>query len=303
MTSGRGRNVGASVRARLGNLARDQGLALDYLLNRYAVERLLHRLSCSTYRDSFALKGATLLRVWSESTLRPTRDVDLLGFGPPDVDSVASTVREICDVSVPDDGITFRPGTIVATRIKDDAEYEGVRVRLRAELDAAKIPVQIDVGFGDAVEPREDQYPVLLEGLPTPNLRVYPREAVIAEKVQAMVDLGLANSRMKDFWDVDQLTRTFTFGGAEMLAAVRATFERRRTLVPDHPPVCLTAAFSGDANKRKQWTAFLNRTSLPGAPLADVVEHVARFALPLFGAIHDGPRLEVWNAGGPWRAR
>ena len=303
MTSGRGRNVGASVRARLGNLARDQGVAFDYLLNRYAVERLLHRLSCSPYRDSFVLKGATLLRLWSASSFRPTRDVDLLGFGPSDLDDVARRVREICDTSVPDDGISFRGDTIVATRIKDDAEYEGVRVRLQAELAGARIPVQIDVGFGDAVQPREDSYPVLLEDFAAPDLRIYPREAVVAEKVQAMVDLGLANSRMKDFWDVQQLARAFDFDGADMLDALRATFERRRTPVPERTPACLTAAFSADPDKHKQWTAFLKRTSLPVAPLPQVIDDVSRFVLPLFEAVHDGPELAGWDPGGPWRRR
>ena len=303
MTSGRGRNVGASVRARLGNLARDQGVAFDYLLNRYAVERLLHRLSCSPHRDSFVLKGATLLRLWSASTFRPTRDVDLLGFGPSDLDDVARRVREICDTPVPDDGIVFRGDTIVVTRIKDDAEYEGVRVRLLAELASARIPVQIDVGFGDAVQPREDSYPVLLEDFDAPDLRIYPREAVVAEKIQAMVDLGLANSRMKDFWDVQQLARALSFDGAETLDALRATFERRRTTVPEDAPICLSAAFSTDPDKRKQWTAFLKRTSLPIAPLPQVVDDVSRFVLPLFEAVHDGPELDVWRPGGPWRTR
>lgn len=303
MTNGRGRNVGASVRARLGNLARAQGVAFDYLLNRYAVERLLYRLSCSTHRDNFVLKGATLLRVWSASAFRPTRDVDLLGFGSSDLDDVAARVREICATSVPDDGIVFRGDTIVATRIKDDAEYEGVRLRLQAELAGARIPVQIDVGFGDVAQPHEDTYPVLLEELAAPNLRIYPREAVVAEKVQAMVDLGLANSRMKDFWDVQQLARAFSFDGAEMLDALRATFERRQTRVPEHAPVCLTAAFSTDPDKHKQWTAFLKRTSLPIAPLPQVVDDVSRFVLPLFEATHDGPELTAWDAGGPWRTR
>jgi hypothetical protein len=157
------------------------------MLNRYAVERLLHRLSCSPHREGFVLKGATLLRVWSTSSIRPTRDLDLLGFGPSDLDDVARRGREICDAPVPDDGITFRGDTIVATRIKDDAEYEGVRVRLQAELAGATIPVQIDVGFGDAAQPREDSYPVMLED----------------------------------------------FAGAEMLDALRATFERRARRVAE----------------------------------------------------------------------
>lgn len=249
------------------------------------------------------LKGATLLRVWSESSFRPTRDVDFLGVGPSGVDDVADRIREICNVSVSDDGITFVAGTMVATRIKDDAEYEGVRVRLHAKLAGAMIPVQIDVGFGDAVRPREDIYPVLLEDFAAPSLRTYRREAVVAEKIHAMVDLGLANSRMKDFWDVDQLARHFQFDGNEMLDALRATFERRRTPVPERAPVGLTLAFSADADKQKQWAAFLKRTTLTGAPLSMVVADTARFVLPLLAAIHHGPQLEAWAAGGPWQTR
>jgi predicted nucleotidyltransferase component of viral defense system len=295
--------MAASVRARLANLARAQGVAFDYVLNRYAVERLLHRLSSSTHRGSFVLKGATLLRVWSPSSLRPTRDVDFLGFGPAELDDVAGRVREICETTVPDDGITFRGDTIVAARIKDDAEYEGVRVRLQAELAGARIPVQIDVGFGDAVQPREERYPVLLENFEAPSIRTYPRATVIAEKVHAMVDLGLTNSRMKDFWDIDQLARQFDFDGREMLDALRATFERRGTPVPTLAPVGLTPAFFADADKLKQWKAFLRRTSLSGTPLPQLIEELSRFILPLFEAAHGGPDLDAWAAGGPWRSR
>ncbi len=303
MTGGKGRDMGASVRARLKNLAREQGVAFDYLLNRYAVERLLHRLSHSTHRNGFVLKGATLFRLWSASSLRPTRDVDFLAFGSSELRAIATRVREICETSVPDDGIVFLTDTIVASRIKDDTEYEGVRVRLQATVAGARIPVQIDVGFGDAVEPGEGMFPLLLEGFAAPAVRVYPREAAIAEKVQAMVDLGLANSRMKDFWDVQQLTREFSFEAVKMLAALRATFDRRRTPVPETTPACLTASFSSEPSKARQWTAFLNRSSQPTTPLVEVVDDVARFAGPLFLAIHGGPELSVWEAGGPWRAK
>ena len=241
--------------------------------------------------------------MWSASSLRPTRDVDLLGFGTAELEDVAGRIREICSTPVLDDGITFRGETIVAARIKDDAEYEGVRVRLQAELASAQIPVQIDVGFGDAVQPREDRYPVLLEDFEPPSIRTYPRAAVVAEKIHAMVDLGLTNSRMKDFWDVDQLARQFEFDGTEMLDALRATFERRGTPVPEHAPVGLTPAFFADVDKLKQWKAFLKRTSLSGAPLPQLVEELSRFILPLFEAVHGGPELDAWAAGGPWRTR
>lgn len=160
--TGPGRNLGASVRARLLDLSRKRGEQLEYVLNRYATERLLHRLSCSEMRDDFVLKGATLLRIWSAGEYRPTRDVDFLGFGSPDLEGVAKHIRDLCDVVVPDDGIVFLARTVKAERIKEDQEYEGVRVRLEAVLAGAKIPVQIDIGFGDAVHPVEEDYPVLL---------------------------------------------------------------------------------------------------------------------------------------------
>jgi predicted nucleotidyltransferase component of viral defense system len=299
--TGRGRNVGASIRARLLNLSRERGEQLEYVLNRYATERLLHRLSSSTMRDELVLKGAALLRVWSAGEYRPTRDVDFLGFGSSALEDVAKKIRELCEVEVPDDdGIIFRAATVVAERIKEDQEYEGVRVRVEALLAGAKIPLQLDIGFGDAVCPIEEDYPVLLAGSAVPRLRVYPREAVVAEKVQAMVHLGIANSRMKDFFDVDHLARSFAFDGSSLLAAVRATFERRITEIPTSAPVAITAAFSSDPNKQMQWKAFLRRTEASVAALDDVVRSISRFVLPLFEARHGGAMVEVWPSGGPW---
>lgn len=303
MSGGRGRDIGASVRARLLELARHRGIPFELVLNRYAIERLLYRLACSARRDEFVLKGATLLQIWSSAPYRPTRDVDLLGFGSPELDDVAAKIRELCVVPVPDDGITFDAATVEATRIKDDDEYEGVRVRLQASLAAARIPVQIDVGFGDAVTPLEHDYPVLLPGSPTPHLRIYPREAVVAEKAQAMVDLGLANSRMKDFYDVDHLARHFDFDGAALLDAVRATFGRRHTPIPEGPPTALTSTFAEAADKQRQWHAFLARSGIAATPLPEVVERIAALVLPIFDASRGTRELDTWRAGGPWSER
>jgi predicted nucleotidyltransferase component of viral defense system len=300
--TGRSRNIGASVRARLSTRSKEHDEEFDYVLNRYATERLLHRLSCSEMRDDFVLKGATLLRVWAAGEYRPTRDVDFLAFGSHDLEQVASRIRALCEVDVPDDGIVFHARTVKAERIKEDQEYEGVRVRLEAVLDRARIPMQIDIGFGDAVQPVEEDYPVLLPGSATPRLRVYPREAVVAEKVQAMVHLGLANSRMKDFYDVDHLAHSFAFDGTSLLAAVQATFERRATVIPMNAPLALTATFSNDASKQTQWKAFLRRTSLPAARLEDVVQSISRFVVPVFEAHHDGQAPSAWPRGGPWAA-
>ena len=296
----RGRNIGASIRARLLELARSRGEAFDYVLNRYAVERLLIRVAASPHRSDLVLKGATLLRVWSMDGHRPTRDVDFLGFGSSALDDVRRMIRDLCDVEVPDDGITFDARTIVTERIKPDEEYQGVRARLDAVLAAAKVPVQIDIGFGDAVSPVEDDYPVLLDGSSTPRLRIYPREAVIAEKVQAMVHLGMVNSRMKDFFDVEQLARHFDFEGAAMVDALRATFRRRQTAMPASAPLALTEAFANDSGKLTQWNAFVRRTGLIAAPLADVITAIGRFVVPILAASDDGASLGRWPAGGPW---
>ena len=294
------RNLAASIRARLLDLSRNRGEAFDYALNCYATERLLHRLSCSSRRNEFVLKGATLLRAWLADEHRPTRDVDFLAFGSSEIDDVTAVIRELCDASVPDDGIVFLAGTVTADRIKDNDEYEGVRVRLEAKLAGAKIPMQIDIGFGDAVDPVDEDYPVLLSDLEAPRIRAYPRESVVAEKLQAMVDLGLANSRMKDFYDLDHLARGFDFQGQTLLAAIRATFGRRRTPIPTTAPVALTSTFTEDKTKQTQWRAFLRRIALPVTALDDVVATLSSFILPVFAAIRKDLTLGIWRAGGPW---
>ena len=277
----RTRDVGASVRSRLLNLARDRGQPFDLVITRYALERLLYRLSESAHRNRFALKGAMLITTWFADPHRPTRDLDLLGFGDSAEESILSVFREVCGMSM-DDGITFEIDNLRIERIREELEYGGLRLRTVANLSRARINVVIDVGFGDAVEPglEEIEFPVLLES-PAPRLRAYPRETVIAEKFQAMVHLGRANSRMKDFYDVWVLSKAYGFDPDRLAKAIAATFERRGTAIPSEVPDALTSEFARDASKRRQWDAFVRELAAGPASLEIVVSDLAAFLMPM----------------------
>lgn len=196
------RNIGASVRARLQNLSRETGQSFELILTRFALERLLYRLSTSAYAERFVLKGAMLLTSWFEEPHRATRDLDLLGFGDPSPDAMVEAFKKILATDV-DDGVTFDSDALRVDQIREKLEYGGLRLRTTASISGARIAVTVDIGFGDALEPGAEliDYPSMLD-LPTPRLRAYARETVIAEKFQAMVALGRANSRMKDFYDI-----------------------------------------------------------------------------------------------------
>lgn len=298
------RNPAASVRDRLLHLARERREEFQAILTRYAVERLLYRLSVSKYRGQFLLKGAMLFFVWSGQLYRPTRDLDLLGTGENSIPRMKKLFGEICKVPVDDDGLKFLTGTIRGTRIRENEEYEGVRLTLTARLAAARIPVQVDIAFGDAVksEPKEAEFPTLL-ALPAPRLKIYPREAVVAEKFQTMVAFGIANSRMKDFSDIWTLARAFPFEGAALAEAIAATFERRHTTLPTTPPLALTPEFSQDRPKQTQWKAFLERGQLSpnGHTLTDVITLLRDFLMPPTVAAATGNPFKMrWPAGGPW---
>lgn len=255
------RNVGASVRQRLLNLARASGQPLELLLTRYALERLLHRLSLSAHRERFVLKGALLLTTWFDEPHRATRDLDLLGYGDPSDESLLAVFREVMGIPC-DDGVSFDIARLQVQPIREELEYGGSRLRTTAALAGARIPVVVDIGFGDAIEPgAEDiELPVLLE-MPSPRLRAYPQETVIAEKVHAMVVLGLANSRMKDYYDVWMLTSALDLDPERLRRAVVATFERRNTAIPLALPDGLSEAFAEDSGKLRQWEAFARNLS------------------------------------------
>ena len=265
------RNVGASVRQRLLNLAKARGQPLELLLTRYALERLLHRLSLSPHRERFVLKGALLLTTWFDEPHRATRDLDLLGFGDPSEDALLAVLREVMMIAV-DDGVSFDTTKLKIQPIREDLDYGGSRLSTTALLSGARIPIVVDVGFGDAIEPgAEDiELPVLLD-MPSPRLRAYPLETVIAEKLHAMVTLGMANSRMKDFYDVWMLTRAFTLDPNRLRRAVDATFARRDTSLLASVPEGLSDAFAADPGKQAQWHAFARNLSTSRPGLDEVV--------------------------------
>lgn len=272
------RNMGASVRARLLNIAKKRNQVFDLLLTRYVLERLLYRLSTTKHRDRFVLKGAMLMTAWFDDPLRPTRDIDLLGFGDPEPDAILAVFREVCQVEQ-DDGVTFDAAALDIDRIRDELEYGGLRIKTNAAVGGARVRVVVDIGFGDAVEAAEMELPVLLD-LPAPTLRAYPREAVIAEKFHAMVLLGRANSRMKDFHDIWVLSQSYEFAGDGLAQAIAATFKRRKTELPAELPDALTAAFASDPAKQQQWTAFVQGIEAEMGSLPAIVDALAAFVMP-----------------------
>jgi predicted nucleotidyltransferase component of viral defense system len=298
------RNVAASVRQRLLNLSKASGVDYNQLLIHYAIERLLYRLSRSRHRENFVLKGAMLFAIWEGSPHRPTQDVDLLGFGDRSPDRIAGVFRELCETAVEDDGITFAAKTVQAEEIRTTDEYGGVRVHVTASLGGAVIHVQADVGFGDAITPAspESNYPTLLPNQSAPHLRVYPRETVVAEKLEAIVKLGMLNTRFKDYYDLRYLADRFEFDGSVLTAAIAATFERRGTPLPPALPAGLTAAFATDPVKQTQWAAFRRRQPEQQLPdLPEVVAEINRFVEPpLIAAGEQEQFSRNWNAARGW---
>lgn len=274
------RNVGASVRARLMNHSRETGRPFESLLVHYALERLLYRLTRTEHAERFVLKGAMLLTTWLEIPLRATRDIDFLGFGEPSPEGMLQVFREVLAVDA-DDGVAFDIDALKVDRIREEVAYGGLRLQTSATIDKAKVKVTIDIGFGDATEPgiQEMDYPALLD-FPAPRLRAYARETVIAEKFQAMVDLGRANTRLKDFYDIWVLSRRFAFDDDRVARAMAATFARRGTQLPTEPPDALTPAFSGDPEKRAQWRAFVENVVEDPGDLDGVVTALAAFLMP-----------------------
>ncbi len=300
--------MAASVRSRLTMRAHAEGEEPEYVLTRYALERLLYRLGKSPHADAFILKGALLFALWEGRSHRATRDLDLLGFGSSDVNRVEQVFRELCVLPVEDDGLSFLPETVHARPIREQQEYGGIRVLLQATLGTARLRVQADVGFGDVVTPaaQEVDLPTLLD-LPAPHLRVYPRETVVAEKFEAMVRLGLTNTRMKDFYDLLILARQFTFDGSTLGAAIQATFTRRGTHLPSpqQPPLALSDEFAEDAAKQAEWHGFLRRNKLESAALTlrAVIVELRAFLMPLVDAhAADAEVSRRWMPGGPWLA-
>ena len=270
--------MGASVRARLLTLANERKQPFQVLLMRYVLERLLYRLSSSAHRDRFVLKGAVPLTSWFTDPLRPTQDLDLLGFGSSDADAMLAIFRDVCALPA-EDGVTFDVADLSVDLIREEREYGGLRLKTFATIDGARFRVVVEIGFGDAVEATEIVLPVLLD-LPAPRLRAYTPEFVIAEKFQAMVVLGQANSRMKDFYDIWALSKSQSFDDDELARAIHATFDRRKTVIPTTLPDCLTPEFAADQTKQQQWTSFAADVALKPTSLTEVVVDLATFLMP-----------------------
>lgn len=302
MSEPRPTNITQSVRQRLLNISREKGEDPNLIFIRYALERFLYRLSRSEKAGQFILKGAMLFAVWTDRPHRPTRDLDLLGFGNDSVEELIRTFRQIITTEVQPDGLVFDPETINISDIREVLDYPGKRVKFIARFGSThQITLQIDVGFGDVVTPQAEEidYPTLLD-LPAPHIKAYPCETVIAEKLQALVAFDMAISRMKDFYDLWIISKQFSFNGAILAEAIAATFRRRNTVIPSDTPTALTEDFATSKDKQTQWKAFLNRTGLENVEieLPEVVSELRAFLLPpLLGPARGESFSKSWTDG------
>ncbi len=266
------------------------------------MERLLYRISISPHADNFLLKGALLFDLWFDVPLRPTRDIDLLGFGLAEHSHVIQTFRDICNEAVgAEDGMRFNSDSVTGEEIRNEANYSGLRVKLEGRLGNARCPVQIDIGYGDAVTPAPEtaDYPVLLSDFPAPRLRVYPRYTVVAEKLEAAITMGIANTRMKDYFDLWILSERESFSGGTLATAIEATLHRRQTPKPPNIPIGLSDNFAANNQKLAQWAAFLNRNKLHAPSLNVVIARLQSWLLP---ALHSKNEIEskTWTAEKRW---
>ena len=299
------RNVPASVHARLRNLAHHREVDFNLLLDRYVVERFLYRLSASHEVDRFTLKGAALFRAWTEDDLRQTRDVDFLADGSVDP-AIRAAMETICAIPCPEDGVIFDAETIRIQEIQRGRPEGGLRARIQGHLGNIRLALQVDIGFGDIITPAREQedYPTLLD-LPTPRIWTYPRETLVAEKFEAMVSLGVDNSRVTDLWDIALVARRFAFDGETLQTAVAATFRQRHTSLGDEWPEALLPAYYEDTLRTERWRSLDRQIGMsPDGPaqLADVGEELRRFLGPVCDSLNaNRPFVQIWPAGGPWR--
>lgn len=301
--SGKTEGLARSVHTRLVRHAKTAGLDPNHVLTRYGVERFLYRLSCSPHSERFVLKGALLLLAWLGETLRPTRDADFLGIGDFSHDELLGLCQEVCIQSVPEDGMVYDTDSVAVQDIREGDAHGGRRVTLSGYLGAGRIRLQLDVGIGDAMEPPPEwvYYPRLLD-FPAPRLRAYRPETVVAEKLQAMVHLGSANTRLKDFYDVYVLAETHPFRIQHLKAAVGATFERRGTPVPDAIPLALTVEFATE-ELEAQWVAFLARNGIDAPGFVEIQERLTEFLAPVMAGQSGAGAAAEWPPGGPWGGR
>lgn len=299
------KNIEASVRSRLQNKAKETNRPFAEILQYYGMERLLYRFSQSNYADKFILKGALMFTVWEIPERRTTLDIDFLARFDNQVTAIEKVVKDICKVRVPADGLTFDPDTISGQKIKEDADYEGVRIKFRGFLERSRIPMQIDVGFGDIVYPKTKviDYPVILD-FPKPHLKGYPAESVISEKFEAMVKLGLLNSRMKDFYDIWLMMRQFDFIGSNLAEALKRTFGHRKTDLPKAPPLFAEEIYDEKSDRQTLWKAFLRKGDIKHTPekLVIIAKGIEEFLIKPLDAVNKGNGFnKEWKAPGPWK--
>ena len=303
MTKAEVRNLPASVRQRLMNIADRRAEPFERVLVHYGLERLLYRLSRSEHRDRFVLKGALLFSVWGDAQHRPTLDADLMSPAGLGTAALVAAFKALCATPVEDDGLEFLADRVRGEEIRETHAYAGVRIRLLAMLDKTRINLQVDIGFADAITPGpvELAYPGLLD-FPVPRLHAYPRETVVAEKLEATVTLGMRNSRMKDFYDLWAIARRFEFDGDILSTAIRNTFGRRGTALPVASPVALPEIFVADPAKQRQWSSFLSKSGMEAPELPEIARLIETFlSRPTFAAArHQGFRAK-WTPPGPWR--
>jgi len=300
-------NLAHSVHRRLLNLARNRAEDPNLIFIRYALERLLYRLSCSDMADRFILKGAMLFAAWTDRTHRPTRDLDLLGVGDVSDEALIKAFQQIAQAKVEPDGVEFDSESIKIGEIREGQDYPGRRVKLSANLGNTQTNLQIDIGFGDVVTPevKEIDYPTLLD-FPAPHIKAYPCETVVAEKLQAMVAFDMTISRMKDFYDLWIISRQFSFDGTILAEAIKATFDRRNTIMPNDTPTALTDEFAADEDKLTQWRAFLKRSGLEdtSVELSRLVGELRAFLLPpLLSAANNKAFNRSWTDGSSWLSK
>ena len=292
------KDIAASIRQRLLNLARERQEDFDYVLRQYVMQRLLYRLGRSEHAEQFLLKGALLFWVWNEDFHRPTRDIDLLTYSDNDVDHLVEVFQQVIGANAGDDGLVFDVDALKGIEIKEDADYTGVRITGFATLTNARVPFQVDIGYGDVVVPaaEEAQIPSFLD-LPSPQLKIYPVYGVIVEKFQAMVMLGLANSRMKDFYDIGVIAHTMPLDGDLLSQAVKATFDRRKTDILPAPLYVFGDNFKNDKDKGVQWKAFLNKNNLQNkTDFAHVVGEVQQLLEPVYQSIANQKTFDLqWS--------
>ena len=296
-----------SIHTRLVNRAKESGVEAQLLLERYALHRLLFRLSKSDHADRFLLKGAQLMLIWMGESARTTRDADLLGFGEITDAELERIMADICMKPVADDGMEYLADSIRTSPIREETAYGGRRVKLQARLGNARLPIQVDVGIGDAVMPEPEwvELPSML-GFPAPRLRAYRPETSIAEKLETIVARGLINSRLKDYFDIYVLSAHESFELQTLADAIRNTFERRETRIPSELPEGLTQAYVDESGRSLQWRSFLDKAGVDGIPddFSAIVETIAGFLEPAIGVARGERTKEMrWPPGGPWRGK